>query len=247
MLNQKRNINWNYGGESWKLSRSKIEFFLDCPRCFYTDNKYGIRRPSMPSFLLNNAVDQQLKNEFDKYRIEGKKHPIQEENNIDAIPAKHENIDIWRENFEGVEYFHEKTKMLICGAIDDLWINEKDEYIVVDYKATAKSEPVTELNPEWSGSYKRQIEMYQWLLRKNNLKVSDIGYFVYCTGILDQEFFDKKIEFDIKLIEYIGDDSWIEDVIFEIKNCLDSDVLPNSGKDCEHCNWLKMRGEVEGE
>ncbi len=244
MLNQKRNPNWNYRGKEWKLSRSKIELFLDCPRCFYTDNKLGIRRPSMPQFLLNSAVDHQLKNEFDKYRTEGKQHPIQKENNIDAIPAKHEKIDLWRENFEGVQYFHEPTKMLISGAIDDLWINSNGEYIVVDYKATAKSEPVRELSTEWHESYKRQMDIYQWLLRKNNLKVSNLGYFLYCTGIFDQEVFDKKIEFDIALIEYIGNDFWIEDVILKIRNCLESDKLPDSGENCEFCDFLKMRGEV---
>ncbi len=244
MLIQKRDPRWNYGGENWKLSRSKIESFLECPRCFYADNKLGIRKPSIPSFMINNAVDHQLKKEFDKYRTEGKKHPLQKENNIDAIPAKHEKIDTWRENFEGVQYFHEPTKMLITGAIDDLWINSNDEYIVVDYKATANSEPVKELNSQWHESYKRQMDIYQWLLRKNNLKVSKKSYFVYCTGIFEQEVFDKKIEFDIELIEYIGDDSWIEGVVFEIKDCLENKKIPNSKEDCEFCNWLRMRGEI---
>src|SRR4051812_34617747 len=75
--NPKRSANWNYGGAKWKLSRSKIELFTTCPRCFYMDNKLGVKRPSMPSFLINTAVDTQLKNEFDAYRRDGKAHPFQ--------------------------------------------------------------------------------------------------------------------------------------------------------------------------
>ncbi|MEY2702863.1 MAG: hypothetical protein RLY43_1501, partial [Bacteroidota bacterium] len=30
-----RDSRWNYGGSNWKLSRSKIDLFIECPRCFY--------------------------------------------------------------------------------------------------------------------------------------------------------------------------------------------------------------------
>jgi len=244
--NLERSPSWNYGGKNWKLSRSKIDLFIDCPRCFYLDNKLGVKRVQGPPFQINKAVDHQLKQEFDVYRAEDKQHPFQKEYKIDAKPVGHEKIDQWRENFKGVEYFHQPTGILITGAIDDLWINSKGEYIVVDYKATAKNEPVKELGEEkWHDQYRRQMEIYQWLLRKNDLKVSDTGYFVYCTGIFDQKAFDKKIEFDVVLIPYTGNDSWVESAIFDIKKCLDSDKIPESGKDCEFCNYWHMRKKYE--
>jgi len=55
--NPNRNADWNYGGKKWRLSRSKIDFFTECPRCFYLDNKLGTKRPGFPSFNLNIAVD----------------------------------------------------------------------------------------------------------------------------------------------------------------------------------------------
>lgn len=243
--NPKRSAAWNYGGFKWKLSRSKIELFTTCPRCFYIDNKLGTKRPSIPSFLINTAVDTQLKNEFDAYRREGKAHPFQEEFKIDAKPAPHEKLNTWRENFEGVLYFHSPTQMTISGAIDDLWINSKREYIVVDYKATAKDAPVTELDNGWHNAYRKQMEMYQWLLRKNGLTVSDTGYFVYCTGRANELTFDKKIEFDVHLIPYTGDDSWVEDVIYDIKKCLDSDTIPAAGTGCEYCMWFEARATLQ--
>jgi len=243
--NPNRKPSWNYRGDNWKLSRSKIGLFQECPRCFYIDNKLGTKRVSIPTFQINKAVDYQLKQEFDVYRAKGIQHPLQKEYGIDAKPAVHEKIDEWRDNFEGVKYLHEPTGLLVSGAIDDLWINSNKEYIVVDYKATAKNDPVKELDGKWHETYKRQIEVYQWLLRKNNLKVSNTGYFVYCTGKYDQEAFDKKIEFDIILIPYIGDDSWVEPTIHEIKECLESDEIPKSGDGCEHCAWWYARNKYE--
>ncbi|MBU1148780.1 PD-(D/E)XK nuclease family protein [Patescibacteria group bacterium] len=240
-----RQASWNYGGKSWKLSRSKIDLFLQCPRCFYLDNKLGVKRPSMPPFQLNKAVDHQLKQEFDVHRANNTQHPLQQEYGIDAKPVHHDQIDIWRENFKGVQYHDPTTGFLITGAIDDLWINGQGEYIVVDYKATAKSEPVAELNrTKWHDAYRHQLEVYQWLLRKNDLTVSDTAYFVYCTGQYDQAAFDKKIEFDIKLIPYVGDDGWVEPTLLKIKKCLDDKKIPGAAADCEHCNYREAAGKV---
>lgn len=236
--NPNRDASWNYGGKNWKLSRSKIDLFLECPRCFYMDNKLGTKRvPGFP-FSINSAVDYLLKQEFDAHRAKGKQHPLQKEYGIDAVPAPHEELDEWRRNFGGIKYLHEPTGLWVTGAIDDLWINSKGEYIVVDYKATAKDEAVKELDKEWQNGYKRQMEVYQWLLRQNGLKVSNTGYFVYCTGKMDRQAFDKVIEFDVNLIEHKGNDSWVEKTLFEIKKCLDSDTIPRSGKSCDHCAYV---------
>jgi len=243
--NPKRGGSYNYGGKQWKLSRSKIDLFLECPRCFYIDNKLGTKRPPIPTFQINKAVDYQLKQEFDVHRAGNTQHPLQKEYDIDAKPAPHEKIDEWRENFKGVQFLHETTKLLVTGAIDDLWISGNGEYIVVDYKATAKNDPVKELDTKWHESYKRQMEIYQWLLRRNDLKVSNTGYFVYCTGKYDQKWFDKKIEFDVVLIPHVGNDSWVEPTIYEIKKCLESKDIPKQDIECEYCAWWYARNEYE--
>ncbi|MCR4276427.1 MAG: hypothetical protein NUV90_03515, partial [Candidatus Parcubacteria bacterium] len=60
--------------EPYKVSRSKIDLFSECPRCAYLDMRLGVKRPSMPAFTLNNAVDELLKREFDIHRAKGSKH-----------------------------------------------------------------------------------------------------------------------------------------------------------------------------
>lgn len=233
-----RGAAWNYGGKNWRLSRSKIDLYLECPRCFWLDNKKGLKRPPGYPFNINSAVDHLLKNEFDTHRAKGEQHPLQKKYGISARPAMHEHIDVWRENFKGVAVHHKPTGLTVSGAIDDLWIDESTgQYIVVDYKATAKSEPVTELNEDWHIGYKRQMEIYQWLLRQNGLSVGDTGYFVYCTGRPDEAAFDGKVEFDVHLIAYTGNDDWIEGTLVSIKNCLDADVLPDVADDCDYCTY----------
>ena len=225
----------------FKLSRSKIDLFLGCPRCFYYDRRLGVGRPPGYPFSLNTAVDTLLKQEFDIYRAKGTKHPLIEKYGVDARPVAHKDLNKWRHNFTGVQYLHQPTNFLVFGAIDDLWQNPDKEYIVVDYKATAKTEEITKLDKDWQIGYKRQMEIYQWLLRQNGYKVSNTGYFVYCNGIADAEAFDKKLEFRVNLIPYIGDASWVEGAIMEAHECLNQDEIPGASLDCDYCNFIKSR------
>jgi hypothetical protein len=222
-----------------KISRSKIDLFLECPRCFYLDVIKKVKRPPGFPFSLNNAVDTLLKKEFDQHRMAGTQHPIQKEFGIDALPAQHEMLDKWRQSMHhGVVYIDEARGLHLYGGIDDLWINSEGAYHVVDYKATAKDQPVTEL-ASWTSGYKRQMEVYQWLLRKNGLRVSDTAYFVYCTGDSSAESFDNKIQFHTHLIPYEGDDSWVENVLTDLHTCLQNNKLPHKSEACLYCGFFK--------
>lgn len=232
------------GKKSFKLSRSKIDLFIECPRCFYLDRRLGIGRPPGFPFTLNSAVDALLKQEFDIHRANNTQHPLQEKYGLDVRPLAHKNLQEWRHNFVGVQYLHKPTNLFVFGAIDDLWQNSKGEYIVVDYKATAKNEAITKLDKEWHEDYKRQMEVYQWLLRQNNYPVSDTGYFVYCNGKTDKEAFDGKLEFDVTLIAHRGDDSWVEKTIMDIHECLKSDKIPDANPDCDYCAYVAAAGEA---
>lgn len=227
-------------GEPFKVSRSGIELFTECPCCFYLNNRVGIRRPSGPPFNINKAVDTLLKKEFDVHRAAGTAHPYMKHYDIDAVPYQHEMMNEWRENFKGVRFHHEPTNLLVTGAVDDIWVNPAGELIVVDYKATSKGEEVN-LDADWQMSYKRQMEVYQWLLRQLGFTVSNTGYFVYCNGNADAAAFDGKIEFDVTLLPYTGDDSWIPDVLAQLKRCLDAPSAPAPTPDCEFCGYALAR------
>lgn len=235
--NRKSNLYDEKSAQSFRLSRSKIDLFLNCPRCFYLDRKLGIAQPPGFPFSLNSAVDKLLKKEFDILREKGEAHPLMKKFGIDAVPLKHEKLNQWRDALSGgITYLDKDTNLFITGGVDDVWVNPEGEFIIVDYKATAKDEEVS-LDADWQIGYKRQMEIYQWLFKKNGYKVSDTGYFVYCNGKTDIESFDAKLEFDIKILPYKGDDSWVEKAIKDAYECLKSDNLPESGLDCDYCKY----------
>ena len=146
----------------------------------------------------------------------------------------------------GIRYLHKPTNLMLRGGVDDVWVNPKDELHIVDYKATSKSSEVN-LDADWQDGYKRQMEIYQWLFRKNDFKVSPTGYFVYCNGNADKEAFDAKLEFDVKIIPYTGDDSWVEGVVKKLKKGVVSEEAPEWGDDCDYCAYSSARNQVEVE
>ncbi|HXF44378.1 MAG TPA: PD-(D/E)XK nuclease family protein [Candidatus Paceibacterota bacterium] len=230
--------------EPFKLSRSKLELFTECPRCFYLDRRLGVGRPSGPSFTLNSAVDFLLKKEFDVHRARGSRHPLMEHYGVKAVPYPSDRIDEWRDNFRGVQFFHRPTNFVVTGAVDDVWLDDdKETLIVVDYKATSTIGGV-DINSEWRASYKRQMEIYQWLLRRNGFKVSDIGYFVYANGDKDKAAFDGKLEFKVEIIPYKGNDAWVEEAVVAARECL-SGKLPPPGEKCEYCSYRGAAAKYE--
>ena len=89
--------------------------------------------------------------------------------------------------------------------------------------------------------YKRQAEIYQWLLRKNGLNVSNRSFFVY--AIADNtvdRFLNHSLEFALCVVEYEGNDNWIEGTLEKIHQCLQlriSDKLPEPGPTCDFCKY----------
>lgn len=242
--NPNRSPDWNYGGTKWKLSRSKIDLFIECPRCFYLDNRLGTKRPSIPSFNLNIAVDELLKKEFDAYRAKGEPHPLQTRYEIDAVPFSHPELDRWRDPFDGVMYRHEETGLLVSGAVDDIWITPDEQLIVVDYKATSKEGSLTTLaDSPWEPQYRRQIGVYQWLLAQNGFTVAPEGYFVYANALQNVDSFADTLTFETTVISCSGTHEWIEETLRDIKNCLEADMFPNPGEDCEYCAYRTACGQ----
>jgi hypothetical protein len=162
--------------------------------------------------------------------------------NIDAVPFNHSKIDTWRENFEGVQYQHPQYGFVISGAVDDLWQLSDGLVAVIDYKSTAKNE--LDMTSKWVQRYYRQLEVYQWLLRHNDVDISNTAFILYANGDTGAERFDGKIQFRMSLYEHVGDTSWIEPVLAEIYQTLESDDMPKPGKDCEVCEYEQMRNSV---
>jgi len=242
--NVPRTRNLYQPGKFFKVSRSKIDLFLSCQRCFYIDRVKGVGRPPGFPFNLNSAVDLLLKKEFDLHRAKQKAHPMMEAYGLQAVPFEHENMGQWRENFVGVQFHHEPTNLTIFGAVDDIWMEVSGDLIVVDYKATSKDGKVN-IDAPWQICYKRQMEVYQWLMRHNGFEVSNTGYFVYCNGRRDAKAFDGKLEFDIDILPYEGNDDWVEGTITDLHACMNLPDIPEADPECEYCMYRQAVSNVE--
>jgi len=244
MAPRKKNI-YDPALESFRLSRSKIDLGLKCERCFYLDRRLGIGQPSSPPFSLNSAVDELLKREFDICREAQKPHPLIKEVGLNAVPFKHERIEEWRDALRhGITYALPKTNFVITGGVDDVWVNPKGELYIVDYKATSKNGEVS-LDADWQIGYKRQVEIYQWLFRKNGFTVNDTAYFVYCNGDKERPSFDARLDFTIKVLPYEGKTNWIEPALFHLHKVLSSPQMPKANTLCEHCTYRAKAAAVE--
>lgn len=227
------------------LSRFRLENFIRCHRCFYLDRRLGIEPPSMPSFTLNIAVDELLKKEFDSYRAKREPHPLMIQNQIEAIPYAHQNLDEWRQPFRGIRFHHKPSDFIVFGAVDDLWINRNDEIIVVDYKATSTMTPIT-LEGQYKEGYKRQMEIYQWLLRQLGFKICDTGYFVYCNGDKSKPDFGGRLEFLIDVIPYKGNDRWVPGALLKARECLELPQIPDFNETCLFCQYHQVLNQAQG-
>ena len=238
--------------EPYELSRSRIENFVRCKACFYMEQVEGIKFPSIPGFNINEATDILLKRDFDKYREIGEPHPFLVAKGRDfLIPFSHEHFELWTQSLhfgakDRLNFVDPKTNLKVGGGLDDVWLNINTNCLhIVDYKSTSQKSdkgPIT-LDDPWKASYKRQMDLYVWVLRKKGFHVDDVGYFLYCDGdrFSDYDFLSSNtasMNFKITLIDYKTNDTWIEPTLQDISECLNESKRPQHSDYCEYGKFL---------
>ncbi|MDD5253755.1 MAG: PD-(D/E)XK nuclease family protein [Candidatus Nanoarchaeia archaeon] len=212
---------------TYKLSPSSLNLMEECPRCFWLD-KHGVwKRPASIFPSLPSGMDGILKTHFDKFRDKGILPP-ELCNNGECKNLKLFNepelLKVWRSNFKGIRYEDENGNILF-GAVDNILAKGK-KLIVLDYKT--RGFPLKE---DTADHYQNQLDIYNFLLRKNGYETEDYSFLLFYvpkevmeTGevIFDTELIKRKI--DIKNAEKIFNKA--------IK-------LLNSECPKESCEWCK--------
>ena len=232
------------------ISRSRIQNFLDCQRCFYLQNRLAIKALKSFPFRLNSATDVLLKKTFDTAREKQIPHRYFKKNNIDLVPFNHEKIDEWRENFQGIKYHYKKANLIVQGAVDDILINLKTkELSPLEFKSTQTKdgEQVKYLGKPHMKFWKNQLEIYGYLLDKNGFKISENSYIVFCNAEINHKEWNEKLNFDVQVINYKMDYTWVESTLDKIKELLIQDNIPNFSdpEDCDMCRYLLEHKEVK--
>lgn len=213
-----------------------------------------------------------LKNEFDQCRNIQKRHPIMEINDINALPFKNDNIFKWMKtnNYnDGIKIFDKNRKITLSGCVDDLWEDLRGRLIVVDYKTTSKEF----LDSKSMIEYKQQVSFYAFLLSKKGYTLNEIGYLVVNKPIVQSQYsemdimlgnvskdqyvfnpradatkYKRNLDFEVTVLPVSIDYSWIEKVLDDITNCLQSNELPEYSKNhssnilCGTCSfYIKIK------
>ena len=109
----------------------------------------------------------------------------------------------------------------------------------------ASKERVITLDSVYRQAYRRQVEVYQWLLRGNGFDVSRRGFLLFANAKVDRTSFDARLEFDLSLVEVLGQTDWIEPTLMQIKKCLLGEV-PKPSPDCENCKYIEAVNDAVG-
>ena len=200
----------------------------ECPRCFWLTQHKVWKRPQGIFPSLPSGMDNILKTHFDKFREKGKLPPeLCDNHNCKDMKLfdDKELLKIWRNNFKGIR-FTDKEGNALYGAVDEVLVKGK-KLIVMDYKT--RGFPLKEDTHEM---YQDQLDIYNFLFRKNGYETEDYGFLIFYypkevteTGevIFDTEL--KKMKVDIKNAEII------------FRNAI---KLLNSNCPSKNCEWCGM-------
>jgi hypothetical protein len=221
-----------------KISRSGLNLFLECQRCFWLDIHHKIKRPPGYPYTLSAAVDYMVKKEFDSYREKGELPPVLIQAGIkDAKLYNGDNFTEWRNNFKGIAYWDEDLNAILYGAVDDVIEFSDGSLAVVDYKSSGSKE-ITIYE-----DYQRQMDIYNWILRQKGYDTYPEAFFVFYQVVKDENSFDNTLKFreEVKKIKVNTD--WVGDAFVRAVEVARQNKPPESGnlqKHCDHCHFVEM-------
>ena len=198
------------------------------------DKVKGLGHPSGAFPSLPSGMDKILKAHFDSYRE--RKHMPPELKELSGLKL-FDNMDllaIWRNNFKGISYHDKKLDATLRGAVDDMLVGD-GKLIVLDFKT--RGFPVKENTHE---SYQDQLNIYNYLLEKNQHKVENYAYLLFYYP--DKVNADGAVLFHTHLKKVHTHPKDAEKLFRDAVKILQSEEPPEAAKDCDHCGFVRGRG-----
>lgn len=161
--------------EVFKLSPSALNLMQECPRCFWLTQHKVWKRPAGIFPSLPSGMDRILKIHFDKFRDKGQLPPeLCENSHCDRMKLfdDKEKLKIWQSNFKGVSWKDRQGNQL-HGAVDNILVRNR-KLIVLDYKTRGYA-----LKDDTAKHYKNQLDIYNFLLRKNGYETEDFSFLLF--------------------------------------------------------------------
>lgn len=213
----------------YKVSPSGIGSLLECPRCLWLYANESVARPRGIFPSLPGGMDELFKNYFDKYRQDGKLPP-EIEGKIDAkLFGDLAKLKPWREIDFGRGGFgaeFPKLNIKLRGAIDELLVNKKGEFIAFDFKT--RGYPTKE---DTHKHYQHQLDLYALLFEENGHKAAEDGYLLF---FWPTDYKNKIAKFKTELVKLSVSAKGGMKILEEV-NAIVSGEIPKSHEKCEYC------------
>jgi RecB family exonuclease len=175
-------------------------------------------------------MDKILKEHFDRYMKLNQLPPELIKYNLEAKLFTDENLlKIWRNNKQGIQYT-DKNGNILRGAIDNLLVKGK-KLIVLDYKT--RGFPLKEDTHE---HYRDQMDIYNFLLRKNGYQTEDYTYLLFYHPHKVEE--SGHVCFNTDLIKIEVNIKNAERIFKKALEVLEGE-MPKADEKCGFCRWAE--------
>lgn len=219
---------------AYKLSPSSLSLLKDCPRCFWLNFNKKIKRPDGAFPSLPSGMDKVLKLHYDKFRDLGQLP--KELKGLDKgtkLFDDDELLSTWRNNRKGIQWTDEQGNIL-HGAVDNI-LQKGGKLIVLDYKT--RGFPLKEDTAE---HYQDQLDIYNFLLRKNGYETEDYSFLIFYHPNTIHENGD--VDFHADLIKMKVSVENAERIFAKAITILEGPNPPCS-EGCKYCKWVKVTME----
>jgi hypothetical protein len=212
----------------YKFSPSSLNLLKDCQRCFWLHFNKGIKRPRGIFPSLPSGMDRILKEHFDSFMGRGKLPPELAglEDDIRLFDDV-ELLGLWRNNFKGIQW-EDSDGNRLRGAVDNI-LQKKKKLIVLDYKTRGYP-----LKDDTAHHYQDQLNLYNFLLRKNGYKTENYAYLLFYHP--DKVSKKGDIAFHTDLVKMKTSVKDAEKVFKDALALLEGD-MPKNAEGCEYCKW----------
>jgi len=214
---------------TYKFSPSSLSLFKECPRCFWLRFRNGIKRPDTIFPSLPSGMDRILKEHFDRFMKKGELPPELSDLKGYKLFDDEELLKIWRSNFKGIQWT-DKQGNLFRGAVDNILVKGK-KLVVLDYKT--RGYPLKE---DTHKHYQDQMDIYNFLLRKNGYKTEEYTYLIFYHP--HEVFENGHVCFNTDLVKIKVSIKNAEKIFKKAVEVLEGDC-PKASEECGFCKWCE--------
>ncbi len=167
-----------------RLSKSQLDKFQACARCFWLKHRAGLDQPEMISSKVWKGIERVTQAYYDEHRA-AKTTPLhlvgQRGVPEGAIPYQGDRIDLKSLRYWGKGLAFEVDGVLVTTALDDmlqvadLSVEGGTRYVVIDYKS--KSKPTDE--EATADLYENQADVFDYACNVNGYRTDGVVLFDY--------------------------------------------------------------------